>query len=71
MPPSATYLCGSEEPLSKLGCALWYLFFPFVLAYHSARIYVLPCCISYALGACGQFWLLVGEKVRRHKLLRR
>ena len=25
MPPSATYLCGSEEPLAKLGCVLWYV----------------------------------------------
>lgn len=64
MPPSATYLCGSEEPLAKVGCVLWYICFPFVLAYHSVRIYVVPCLISYALGACGQFWLLVGEKVR-------
>ena len=40
MPPSATYLCGSEEPLAKAGCVLWYLFFPFVLVYHSIRIYM-------------------------------
>ena len=23
MPPSATYLCGSEEPLAKLGCDIY------------------------------------------------
>ena len=63
MPPSATYLCGSEEPLAKVGCVLWYIFFPFVLVYYSVRKYVVPCCISYALGACGAVWLTVGEKL--------
>ena len=61
--PSATYLWGSESHLSRVGCVLWYLFFPFVLVYHSVRIYVVPCFASYALGACGKTWLAVGEKL--------
>lgn len=48
---------------TEICCRSRYICFPFVLLYHSLRIYVLPCCISYALGACGQFWLLVGEKL--------
>ena len=44
--PSATYLCGSESHLSRVGCVLWYLFFPFILVYHSVRIYVVPCFAS-------------------------
>jgi len=52
---------GEEGFLPQLGCALWYILFPVVLVYHSFRIYLLPCILSYAIGACGACWLAIGR----------
>ena len=48
---------------ARLKFVAWHLFFPLVCLGHSIQIFVKPCLLSYALGACGRFWIAVGEKM--------
>eukprot|EP01048_Picozoa_sp_COSAG05_P008624 COSAG05_NODE_665_length_8009_cov_156.415929_8_plen_353_part_00 len=54
-------LKGKDTPAAKVACALWYIGFPFILVYYSIIIYLLPCILSYAIGACGKCWLAIGK----------
>jgi hypothetical protein len=58
----------AERPTSGDGtprvlCVLWYVLFPCICLAESLRIFVLPCLLSYTIGACGKFWLQCGRRL--------